>query len=221
MALTLHIELCSETTFARGDGVAGLVDTEIEYDEQTGLPYIRGRTLKGLLVEECANLLYALDNHAAKATLEEAAQFMFGQPGSDLSTQANLRIGRAELPAALRDNIIYYVKNKQLNKRQVLESLTTIQRQTAVNTETGAPEATSLRSIRAVVRQTEFTAPLHGDDQLSDAAKGLLAASVLALRRGGNNRNRGSGKLSVSLRDNEQDVTHDYFKQFCNLLEVT
>ena len=70
MKLALTIELLTDTTFGRGDGVAGLVDEEVEHDSQTGLPIIRGRTLKGLLVEECANLLYALPG---RTDLESAA----------------------------------------------------------------------------------------------------------------------------------------------------
>ena len=41
-------------------GVAGLIDREVEHDRY-GLPYLHGRTLKGLLGEEADNLLYALD----------------------------------------------------------------------------------------------------------------------------------------------------------------
>jgi CRISPR/Cas system CMR subunit Cmr4 (Cas7 group RAMP superfamily) len=51
----LKIKLLSDTTFGRGDGVAGLIDQEVEHDAN-GFPYLRGRTLKGLLSEECDNI---------------------------------------------------------------------------------------------------------------------------------------------------------------------
>lgn len=47
---SIKIKLLSDTTFGRGDGVAGLVDQEVEHD-QYGFPFLRGRTLKGLLSE--------------------------------------------------------------------------------------------------------------------------------------------------------------------------
>ena len=43
----LKMLLLSDTTFGRGDGVAGLIDQEVEHDPN-GFPYLRGRTLKGL-----------------------------------------------------------------------------------------------------------------------------------------------------------------------------
>jgi len=43
---TLELELLSDTTPGRGEGVAGLVDAEVQHDE-LGLPVISGRALKG------------------------------------------------------------------------------------------------------------------------------------------------------------------------------
>lgn len=103
MKLTLTIELLSDTTFGRGDGVAGLVDEEVEHDSRTGLPIIRGRTLKGLLVEECANLLYALAN---RPDFAGAAQWLFGSGGSALGDGAQMRVGLGELPSDLRQQVL-------------------------------------------------------------------------------------------------------------------
>ena len=61
MEMFIRLTLKSDATFGLGEGVAGLVDEEIEHDFETGLPFLRGRTLKGLLVEECSNILYSLE----------------------------------------------------------------------------------------------------------------------------------------------------------------
>ncbi|PVE30161.1 hypothetical protein DC030_15410, partial [Enterococcus faecalis] len=58
--IEIRLKLLSDATFGRGDGVSGLVDEEVEHDARTGLPLVRGRTLKGLLVEGCADIFYAL-----------------------------------------------------------------------------------------------------------------------------------------------------------------
>jgi len=58
------------------------VDEEIEHDTFTGLPYLRGRTLKGLLVEECANILYVLRGNPAYNLLQQAARDLFGNPAA-------------------------------------------------------------------------------------------------------------------------------------------
>ena len=42
----LRLTLLSDATFGSGDGVAGLVDAEVQHD-YVGLPFLGGRTLKG------------------------------------------------------------------------------------------------------------------------------------------------------------------------------
>lgn len=91
----LKIRLLSDTTFGRGDGVAGIIDQEVEHDSY-GLPYLRGRTLKGLLREECDNLIYTLmDNREYWQTL---ACELFGISGSRLNIIAAIHIADARLP---------------------------------------------------------------------------------------------------------------------------
>ncbi len=72
----LKVKLISDATFGRGDGVAGLIDTEVEYEAATGLPFIRGRVLKGLLTEECANILFALGrgDHLSRNSRHRSSQ---------------------------------------------------------------------------------------------------------------------------------------------------
>jgi len=128
--LQLRITLQSDATFGRGDGVAGLVDEEIEHDDRFGLPYLRGRTLKGLLVEECANILYALmrQGNPALEACKQAARALFGSPGSTLANDGLLRVGHAQLPAVLRRAVQEDVRGGRLKPAQVLESLTAIRR---------------------------------------------------------------------------------------------
>ena len=92
--MNLYLTLISDATFGRGDGVAGLVNEEVEHDAATGLPYLRGRALKGLLVEECANLLFALGTQAAVFT--DTAKELFGEAGSALEDDGLLHVGTAQ-----------------------------------------------------------------------------------------------------------------------------
>lgn len=215
----LRITLKSDATFGRGDGVPGLVDTEVEHD-QDGLPYLRGKTLKGLLVEECVNILYSL--HKQPATVEpdfyESATRLFGQPGSRDEASTGLRVSDARLPEALRRVIQTEVEQKRLKPAEVLEALTDIRYQTAVD-ETGKPETGSLRATRVILRETVFEAevslaPLDSNTPISDRDRGLLAACVKAFRRGGINRNRGAGRLSAALWQNGTDQTEALFGHF-------
>lgn len=223
MQLELWLTLKSDATFGRGDGVASLVDAEIEHDPATGLPFIRGRTVKGLLTEECANALYALGEQNATVTfLAQTARWLFGQAGSFTGDDGSLRIGAATLPSQITRAVHVAIEAGQLKPDQVLESLTAIRSQTSVN-EWGAPEEGSLRSMRVLLRETVLIAPLdivETSGQYTGDATALLAACALGLQRGGIGRNRGRGRLSARLFNpsTQADITPESFKRFQEIL---
>ncbi|MFV9506735.1 MAG: hypothetical protein AB4911_19460 [Oscillochloridaceae bacterium umkhey_bin13] len=202
----LSIHLLSDATFGRGDGTAGLVDTEIEHD-QYGLPFVGGRVIKGLLVEEYANLRFALGGDGA---WDAVATVLFGQIGAAADKTAQMRVGTATLPS----DLCAWLRTEQLPPTKVLDACTGIRRQTALNAETGGPEEKSLRAMRVLLRETvllaplDFTLPAPPDQR----TLGLLAACVLAVRRGGTARNRGRGRLRMLLH--EQEPVHDYPSAF-------
>ncbi len=227
MTLEIHITLKTDATLGRGDGVAGLVDAEVEHDAATGLPFLRGRTLKGLLVEECANMLFALERQGSSAlgNFQTVAKWLFGQAGSTLDDDALMHVGAAMLPKELRAAVEAEVKAKppRLTPSDVLESLTAIRRQTAVDDETGAPDEGSLRSLRIVLRETLFIAQIDFDKDPPADALALLATCVMSLRRAGTGRNRGRGRLSARLCDEQgKDTTiAPHFAYFRRLVEGT
>jgi hypothetical protein len=203
VSLTLTVKLLSDTTFGRGDGVAGLVDEEIEHDSATGLPIIRGRTLKGLLVEECANILYALRSHPDLEAFNETAAWLFGSGGSTLADGAHMRIGRGELPRDLQQQ----VQVSGHSSSDILGSLTTIRRQTAVDEETGVPADRSLRASRVTLRGLTFRAALDFDQEPEAHHLALLAACVASVRRAGSGRNRGRGHVQAQIEGDEFDFS--------------
>ncbi len=213
VAYFLRFELQSAATFGRGDGVAGLVDSEVEYDT-CGIPFLRGRALKGLLAEECANLLYALELQGRANWWQSVAYRLFGQPGSTLDDIGLLRVGDARLPDPLQRALRNMVTMGDLSADDVLESLTAIRRQTSIN-EAGAPEKGSLRAMRVILPGTIFEAMLEFAEPPDQPALALLAACVLAWQRAGTGRNRGRGRLRASLIDPQGlDITEQSFRFF-------
>lgn len=220
MRYYLTIQLKSDATFGRGEGVAGLVDIEVEHDAH-GCPEIGGRTLKGLLVEEWANLRYALsgDGFTVRSAWDDLAAALFGASGAGDAGGGQLHIGAATLPPDLRAAI---GADSDLTPALVLEALTTIRRQTSVDARSGAPEVGSLRAARAVVRDVDLIAPLdlRVPAASREHAETLLAACALAVRRGGLSRNRGRGRLTMLLHqrlpDNYRDAafTRACFERF-------
>lgn len=208
----LKFKLISDATFGRGDGVAGVVDNEVEHDKY-GLPYLGGRSLKGLLEEECANILFSLEQQGKGKLFFESARHLFGSPGSTQSDEAILHEGAAKLPEDLRKAIAY----AKIKREEVLISLTAIRVQTAIHEEWGAPKKGSLRNMRVILRKTPFQAELSFFQEPSDMDMALLSACVKAFRRAGTGRNRGRGELIAQLCDeNGKEVTEEYFFLFQN-----
>ena len=218
LTFTLH----SDTAFGRGDGVAGFLDQEVQHDAY-GCPYLGGKALKGMLVNECADILAALPDTDERQRWYATALYLFGQPGSTYAVSPHLRVGDAYLPAELRQAIQADMDSRRptLTRQDVLHSLTTIRRQTAIDDTTGVAKDSSLRAIRAVVRETVFEAKLQFvDDAVVEKqphALILLAACAKALRRVGTSRNRGLGRIKqVHLCDeNRTPITDEYFVRFC------
>ncbi|MCB0044657.1 MAG: hypothetical protein KDD92_04445 [Caldilineaceae bacterium] len=223
----LHLTTLSDTAFGRGSGVPGLIDQDVAIDKD-GCPYLHGRTLKGLLNEACAEILYALDpGNSMPPGWIDAADGLFGRPGSRRRAQGKLRVGHAQLPEDLRRAI----HHSSWDADAVTDSLTTVRQQTSLKAD-GAPEPHTLRSVRLILRNTPFVSELNLSDELTDDEKGLLAASVLGLRRAGTARNRGRGLLHVRIFadevsspdaasgqasediDNSTDLTCDWYATF-------
>ncbi len=196
--MRLRIELRSDTAFGRGDGIAGLVDSEVEHDARTGLPFVKGRTIKGLLVESCADLLFALEagQNPVYDELTAAAQNLFGRPGSTLEDTGCLHIGPGRLPDDLRQHL---TAKHPYTPQQVLQAFTAIRHQTAVDTSTDTPAHGTLRATRVVIRGTVFYADLLSDVPLNATDEQLLAACAAGVKRGGQNRTRGLGWLKLQI----------------------
>jgi len=205
---TINLTLKSAATFGRGDGVAGLVDREIEHDTH-GFPFLRGKTLKGLLVESAENVVYALEKLQGRSGWMSAKEHLFGTGGRGLEERGILHIGDAQLPAALRSAVIR--APSEWKPVEVLDSLTGIRRQTAVN-EFGAPEHASLRSMRVLLPGITLEAPLSFAKEPTPQELQLLAAAVLDFRRAGTGRNRGRGWLRAEL--DSPEATQEWFKTF-------
>lgn len=218
----LTFTLQSEACFARGDGVPGVVDIEVNHDRY-GLPFLGGRTLKGLLHADATEIVAALRRSDPSLYQKWAgvANTLFGQPGSLHDKAGCLHIGDARLPVDLRSQVVANFDKLGLHRHEVLETLTTIRRQTAVDSRTGAPKEDTLRAVRVIQRGTTFAAPLilrgNWDDETKrQGALAFLAACTKAFRRAGSNKTRGYGLLTAELREQESGpaVTDALFQPF-------
>lgn len=209
LSYRLSLELLSDATFGRGDGVTGLIDAEVQHDD-LGLPFLSGRTLKGLLGAECADIVYALER--ARPDLAQdwrtTADRLFGRSGAALEGQSILRVGTARLPQDLRDAIHQDIRHNRLRPMEVLEMVTALRRQTAMDA-WGVPREDTLRTMRVILRGVVFCADLDFLVNPTEKDLALLSACVKALRRAGTARNRGRGRLKAELLDKEGKIVTD------------
>lgn len=210
----------SDATFSSGDGVAGMLDREVAYDAITGMPYLHGRTLKGLLGEEADNILFSLSQIIAQAPGKSQAEAwaeirtrLFGVTGSDNSVSGIMHFGAASLPGSVRAEVMKTIAAYQVSAQDILTSLTAVRRQTA-NTAEGIPVDGSLRTMRVILRQTPFVASLVSRRKLTLQEEAFLSATVLSLRRAGSGRNRGRGRLQTDLYKDGQSILHTGFQTF-------
>ena len=239
----LQFVLKSDAAFGRGDGVAGAIDNEVQHDD-LGCPFLNGKEIKGILAQECAGVLAGLPEEK-RSHWKKSAKRLFGQAGSSEEDSAWMAIGDARLPedltAALRwdrDKVLekarqanpeqFEVQKQELMnefRTQVLESITTVRQQTAMDEETGVAKDHSLRVTRMIIRETPFAARLDycplGGYTPGELAKfesddlALLAACVAAFRRAGAGRNRGHGRLVAELQDERQKpIQKQYLQKF-------
>lgn len=197
----IHIELLSDTTFPQGEVRAGDIDVEVEHDE-LGLPFIGGRSLRGLLRKAWR----AMERHFPQ--LYPAAERVL-EVGRDLGETGRLRIGDALAGEAIRSAVARRSQGPiPLTPSTILEAFTSIRYQAAQDARGARCEA---RSARVVLRGFRFFADLYW---LEDFAPGwddlrVLSLAALATREGGWLHRRGRGQLRLTL-DGDLEQTRRY-----------
>lgn len=191
----LQIELLSDATFSRAEGAPGVVEIDVEHDD-LGLPFIGGKTLRGLLRDSWLSMCRHFDE------LAEAAERVLGRVRAT-DESCRLRVGDALLSADIRSAVRRASRRNEtpLTPETILRGCTDIRYQTAESRQTGAPETTTLRASRVVIRGFVFASPLlwlDGDRPTKEDLR-VLALSALATRHGGLLRNRGRGHLRLTL----------------------
>lgn len=211
---TIKVELISPLLLGSGVGWGGsLIDTDIVFDDY-GLPYFPARRLKGMLRESALEVVEMFQQSGLGWFELSDVDHVFGKKGSAGGASIvflNLYLtgyGDAvlwlEWALAAYDNI--------LTKEAVLDALTEIRHQTAINMQDGIAEENSLRTLR-VLNPGQTLAGSVLVDCPSKTVTGLLALACANLRRIGSKRTRGLGEVGCSLWENGRNVTQSVLGQ--------
>ncbi|MEB3213726.1 MAG: hypothetical protein VKL39_20425, partial [Leptolyngbyaceae bacterium] len=130
-----------------------------------------------------------------------------------------MHVGDACLSETFRQAISAAIQTKSITQIEVLNALTTVRRQTAIDEELGIAAKGSLRAFRVMLREQVLTANLLFDQEPNSAMLTLLKSSTLALRRAGSGRNRGRGHIRCRLLQGNEDITESDIDAFSKEIE--
>lgn len=202
----LTITLCSDLCAGSGYAYAGVIDSDICYDD-FGLPYIPAKRLKGCMRESAQSILYDFISQEDVEKLFGAA----GEKSCGLLAINNARISNydkiVEELKALKKNeseVVAYA-----SQQEILNQFTQIKVQTSID-ESGVADDNTLRYTRVVkqyspitnkslVFETEITLK-----QATTDLEEILEKIALATRNIGMHRNRGMGSVSCKLVFNKE-----------------
>ena len=184
----IEIELKSETVFGGDGSVLGTADIEIQTDEY-GLPYMAGRTLKGLIREQAEWYNSFLPK---EKRLDQEILRLFGEPRKD--NHDGLKFG----PAKLADAIYEFVKKHHIEAVEVLNAVTNVRSMTSID-ETGKAANGTLRQVRVMKPGFRLYAPVFANAELSERERELFEKAVKLVRHVGVMRNRGKGEVKCRL----------------------
>lgn len=193
----VKIELMSDLCVGSGYSYAGVIDTDVSYDEH-GLPFIPARRLKGCMRE------------AAQLVCPDAAEAMFGKAGDNGMKGIVLWNAHIEGYASIAEELgrLEHTGHKEaayLSPQNILKIYTAVRAQTKLCQDTGVAERNSLRYTRVVGQYNPLKekTPLcfYAKIEFDDSYKVQLERVMKATRNIGMNRNRGLGSVRCTLVD--------------------
>ncbi len=199
--LHLSIELLSTACPAAGLGQPGVVDRDVVFDPETGLPFIPGRRVKGLLRDAYGQLL-ALGTISGLPSLAP----LFGQPGMREAGLFQIGSARLDFASAAGMELKQWIAGKLLVPADVLAYFTEIRRQTKIDRELGSAAPDSLRFTRVLRAGLRFQAPVDGVSGSPEAVRALVLAAA-GVKRMGSSRTRGYGEVRCTVWHGDQELS--------------
>lgn len=191
MILTYNINMLGYWQCGSGLSAGAEADSGVIKDAD-GLPFVPGKTIKGLLREAAMEMLncHAIDDNLMKAVFgyTSSKESEHSQKKETRTYPGNARFSNAEIAGPERDEI----------KGTLAPYLYDIIASTSVDLKTGTAESQSLRSIEVVVPVV-----LTGQIECTtEAEQELLKNCMKWVKTLGAHRNRGLGRCKFTIKTN-------------------
>ncbi|HRQ98558.1 MAG TPA: RAMP superfamily CRISPR-associated protein [Candidatus Syntrophosphaera sp.] len=204
MKYQVKIKTLSDCIIGSPEAFGPLIDNDIVFDDN-GFPYIPAKRIKGLF-RNAAEDLWNIEGFKELVSLPEEENIienLFGTMGSTESAPNIIFDNLYILNSEDLNQWCNYLKDKYptfFNYHSVLEYFTSVRHQTAIDPETRIAKEHSLRTIRVLSGQNEFSGHITVNYKNENTEK-LLSFISLYLDRMGSKRNRGFGKIEVEIFD--------------------
>ncbi len=200
--MKLLMTLLSDAIPGSGEGLSGVIDVDINYNDY-GIPFIPAKRLKGILREAALEL----EEHGQLDGIR--VEDIFGQSGNKHSSDFHLYNGYLEETSSLEDFLkwCFHRENNNsnglkviFNKQQILELYTYTRSQTTVGSN-GIAKDGSLRTFRVLRKGLTFQFDIDfASNFLPQIEKIIKVANNFGLSR-----TRGFGEIKLELTKDERD----------------
>ncbi|MEQ8225853.1 MAG: RAMP superfamily CRISPR-associated protein, partial [Candidatus Eremiobacterota bacterium] len=192
--MILEMTLLSDTLPGSGEGLSGIIDRDISYDN-FGIPYIPSKRIKGILRESARDLS---DANLLTAKIIE----IFEDIGQEKGCSFKISNGYLKNYRQYRDFLKYTAGANDLagifNRESLMDYFTYNRSQTTINRYTGTAEENSLRVSRVLKKGLIFDFHIDYDEKYKEDLEKIIKVT----RHFGIARSRGLGHIKLSLREN-------------------
>ena len=190
--MKLIMNLRSDAMPGAGEGLAGIIDTDIAHDE-CGIPYIPAKRIKGILRES------AIELQDAGELSKDQVFTLFGKTGCKKGTTLRIANGYIANYDKVRNFLRYCSQNGKIqgyfNSEAALSFYTYTRSQTTIEEESGTAKKSSLRTFRVLKKGLTFEFDVQGAEGSISELKKICAVT----KHFGLSRTRGLGEISMSL----------------------
>jgi len=199
----IKLTLLSDTIIGSGEGAGPIIDSDVIYDD-AGIPFIPAKRIKGLLRDSLNEII----NYPALKYGQDLLTDLFGDKGIKKGAVefSNLFINDYQ---NVYKYLRYLISENKIPLDFIKSYFSNIRSQTTI--EDGVAKENSLRTIRVLNKDISFYGEIKLFKEEEKYTK-LLSLSCRNLKNMGTKRNRGFGRVSVSLLDNI-DLFNHYFKK--------
>lgn len=198
----IKVELKSDLCISSGEGLSGIIDVDVIYDDN-GIPYLPAKRFKGILREAAEDISDIYPEKYSQKIIND----LFGDPETNSIGELYIDNGYIENYHTIANFIKMCNRNKSYKnlfpKQYIKSYFTNIRQQTAIDRKNGISKDKFLRVIRTIRKGNLFYLNININSTIDyDKKIELLRNACKVIRHIGLSRTRGLGEVRCELIEN-------------------